>query len=81
MLRTALVRVSFANPDTRELSFSVAKAVISYVVYAQGVTFGGWIDQVSVARINSAVYGGWKGVIVGTAISGLVSVYDAVLKK
>ena len=63
------------------LTFSIAKAVATYVVYAQGVTLGGWIDQVSVARINSALYGSWKSVIVGTAISGLVSVYDAVLRK
>lgn len=63
------------------LAFSVVKAVITYVVYAQGVTFGGWVDALSVARINSAVYGGWKGVIVGCGITGLMSVYDAVLKK
>ncbi len=63
------------------LTFSIVKAVITYVVYAQGVTFGDWIYQTSVARINSALYGGWKGVIAGAAISGLTSVYDAVLRK
>jgi len=63
------------------LAFSVAKAVATYVVYAQGVTFWGWIDPDSVARINSALYSGWKGVLVGTAVAGLSSVYDAVLKK
>lgn len=63
------------------LTFSIAKAVITYVVYQQGVTFGGWVDQNSVARINSAVYGGWKGVITGAFISGVASFYDAVLSK
>ncbi|KUI72819.1 hypothetical protein VM1G_08414 [Cytospora mali] len=63
------------------LMFSIAKAVITYVVYQQGVTFGGWIDPVSVARINSATYGGWKGVITGAAISGIASFYDAVLRR
>ena len=63
------------------LMFSIAKAVITYVVYQQGVTFGGWVDPVSVARINSAVYGGWKGVIAGAAISGVASFYDAVLRR
>ncbi|KAH8893390.1 cytochrome P450 [Thozetella sp. PMI_491] len=63
------------------LTFSIVKAVISYVVYAQGVTFGDWIDQVAVARINSALYAGWKSVIVGSAVSGLAAVYDAVLRK
>lgn len=63
------------------LTYSIAKAVITYVVYQQGVTFGGWVDPVSVARINSAVYGGWKGVITGALISGVASFYDAVLRK
>lgn len=63
------------------LTFSVVKALITYVVYQQGVTFGGLVDPLSVARINSAVYGGWKGVITGTSISGLASIYDAVLRK
>lgn len=63
------------------LMFSIAKAVITYVVYQQGVTFGGWVDPVSVARINSALYGGWKGVITGALISGIASFYDAVLRR
>lgn len=63
------------------LTFSVAKAIATYVVYAQGVTFGGLINPDSVERINSALYSGWKGVLVGTAVTGLTSIYDAVLKK
>ncbi|KAI0009929.1 hypothetical protein F4779DRAFT_335197 [Xylariaceae sp. FL0662B] len=63
------------------LTFSIVKAVISYVVYGQGVTFGGWVDDTSIARINSAIYGGYKGILVGTAITGVFSIYDAVLKK
>jgi hypothetical protein len=76
-------RVRASEPDyvVDPLIFSIAKAIISYVVYAQGVTFGGWIDEVSVARINSAVYGGWKGVLVGCGVTALSSVYDAILKK
>ncbi|KAI5922650.1 cytochrome P450 [Camillea tinctor] len=63
------------------LTFSIIKALISFVVYGQGVTFGGWIDKTSISRINTAIYGGYKGVLVGTAISGILSIYDAVLKK
>lgn len=63
------------------LTFSIVKALISYVVYAQGVTFGGLIDGLSIQRINGAVYGGWKGVLVGSAVTGLVSLYDAILRK
>jgi hypothetical protein len=63
------------------LMFSVLKAVVTYVVYAQGVTFGGLVQPDAVSRINSALYSGWKGVLVGTAVSGLTAVYDAVLRK
>ncbi|KAI1762844.1 hypothetical protein GGR53DRAFT_499880 [Hypoxylon sp. FL1150] len=63
------------------LTFSIAKALISYVVYGQGITFGGWIAEESIARINAAVYGGYKGILTGTAITGLLSIYDAVLKR
>ncbi|KAI1462626.1 hypothetical protein F4805DRAFT_3919 [Annulohypoxylon moriforme] len=75
-------RRSHANdPVVDPLSFSIAKALISYVVYHQGLTFGGWIDETSIARINTAIYGGYKGILTGTAITGILSIYDAVLKK
>ncbi|KAK8024224.1 hypothetical protein PG993_012290 [Apiospora rasikravindrae] len=74
-----------ANPSpdytVDPMTFSIVKALLSFVVYGQNVTFGGWFDQESIARVNGAVYGGWKGVLVGTAVTGLFSVYDAVLKK
>lgn len=81
-------------PDTRSLraraaddvvvdplTFSIVKALASYVVYAQGVTFGGLLAETSIARLDSALYGGYRGVLVGTAITALVSVYDAILRK
>ncbi|KAI0102061.1 hypothetical protein GGR51DRAFT_302298 [Nemania sp. FL0031] len=81
--RGRITRRSSLAPDTvvDPLTFSIVKALISFVVYGQGVTFGGWINEVSIARINSAIYGGYKGVLVGAAISGIFSIYDAVLKK
>lgn len=63
------------------LVFSIVKALISFVVYGQKVTFGGWISENSIERINSALYGEWRGILTGAAITGLVSLYDAVLKK
>lgn len=63
------------------LTYSVVKALLTYVVYAQGVSFWGLADQLSVARINSALYGGWKGAIVGCGVTGLMAMYDAVLRK
>ncbi|KAH8671358.1 cytochrome P450 [Xylariales sp. PMI_506] len=76
-------RTHNSNPEfvVDPLTFSIVKALISFVIYGQKVTFGGWINPESIARINGAVYGGYKGVLVGTAITGLVSFYDAVLRK
>lgn len=63
------------------LTYSITKALVSYLVYGQGVTFGGLLSETAIERLNGAVYGGYKGVITGTAITGLLSIYDAVLKK
>lgn len=86
-----LSATSHSGPRTRSrsqaetvvdpLTFSIAKALVSFVVYGQGVTFCGLLNETSIERLNSAVYGGYKGVLVGTAVTGLVSMYDAVLKK
>ena len=78
-----VTRRSAPAPDyvVDPLTFSVVKAVISFVIYGQGVTFGGWVSPSSIERINTAVYGGYKGILVGSAITGLFSIYDAVLKK
>jgi hypothetical protein len=63
------------------LTFSIVKALVTYIVYALGVDFGGLVDEVSAARVNGALFGGWKGMLVGSGITGLVSLYDAVLRK
>lgn len=80
-------RRSSAGPQQQQVAyavdpvmFSIVKAIVTYVVYAQGVTFG-VINPDAVGRINSALYSGWRGVLVGTAVSGLTAVYDAVLRK
>lgn len=74
-------RTSQPNYSVDPLTFSIAKALITFVVYNQGVTFGGLVNELSVARINSALYGGWKGVVTDAAIVGITAFYDAVLKK
>lgn len=63
------------------LAFSIVKALVSYLVYAQGLTFGGLLSEPSIARLSESVYGGWQGMLVGTAITGLFSLYDAVLRN
>lgn len=63
------------------LTFNIVKALLTFVVYGQDVTFGGLVDLEHVARINSALYGGWMSVLVGCGIGGVVTIYEAVLKK
>ncbi len=63
------------------LTFNIVKALLTYVIYGQDVTLGGWVDLEYVARINSALYGGYQGVLVGTGIGALVTLYEAIIKK
>lgn len=70
-----------AEYNVDPLTFSIVKALISFVVYGQGVTLGGLLSETSIERLNGAVYGGYKGILTGTAVTALVSIYDAVLKK
>jgi hypothetical protein len=39
------------------------------------------LSDVSIERLNRSVYGGYAGILTGTAVTGLVSIYDAVLRK
>jgi hypothetical protein len=63
------------------LTFNIVKALLVFVVFGQDVTFGGLVDLEHVARINSALYGGWQGALVGTGIGALVTLYEAIIKK
>ncbi|KAH6655421.1 hypothetical protein BKA67DRAFT_515561 [Truncatella angustata] len=74
---------TYSSPEyvVDPLTFSIVKALISFVVYGQNVTFGGWVNEQSIARVDGALYGGYKGILTGAAITGLVSIYDAILKK
>ena len=62
------------------LTFHVAKALLSWLVYAKGVT-GGWASPLSVVRVEGNVPGGWRGLVLGAIVGGVMSVYEAVLKK
>ncbi|KAG9251988.1 uncharacterized protein F5Z01DRAFT_682805 [Emericellopsis atlantica] len=76
-------RAAAQGPEYRvdPLTFSIAKALVSFLVYGQGVTFWGLLPETSIARLNGAVYGGYQGMLTGAAITGIASFYDAILKK
>ncbi|TWU71297.1 hypothetical protein ED733_002097 [Metarhizium rileyi] len=87
-----LTATSHSGPRTRSraaahdtvvdpLTFSIVKALLSYVVYGQGVTLGGLLSETSIERLNRAIYGGYQGILVGAAVTGIVSIYEAVLRK
>ena len=63
------------------LSFNVAKALVTYLVYTQGVTFGGIFGAEAVETVRAAVPGGEKGILIGSAIGALTSLYEAILRK
>lgn len=62
------------------LTFNVAKAIITYAVFAGGYTFFGLVDLESIRRICSAAAGGWEGIVGGCAVSALATVYEALIK-
>ncbi|KAI9891187.1 MAG: hypothetical protein M1814_003030 [Vezdaea aestivalis] len=63
------------------LTFNIAKALVTYLVYGQGVKFGGIVGDDSPWRIITSVPGGYEGILIGAGIGALTSVYEAVLKK
>lgn len=78
--RSRSSHASHFNYTFDPLTFNIVKALLVFVVFGQDVTFGGLVDLENVARINSALYGGWQGVLVGTGIGTLVTLYDAIKK-
>jgi len=63
------------------LVFNIAKALITYLVYAKHINFFGIVSDETIRRVNGAVFGNYEGILIGAAIGGLTSLYDAVLKK
>ncbi|MCJ1474524.1 hypothetical protein MMC13_003182 [Lambiella insularis] len=63
------------------LTFNISKALITWLVYAKGIRAGGWVNGESVAKLEAAFPGGHQGVLIGTSIGALTSIYEAVLKK
>ena len=63
------------------LTFNISKALIAWLVYAQGIRLGGWVNAESVDKLETAIPGGHQGVLIGTGIGALTSMYEAVLKK
>ena len=63
------------------LTFNLTKALLAYLVYYQGVKFGGLLGYNSVYKVEGSIPGGADGLLIGSAIGAIISVYEAVLKK
>ncbi|MCJ1370561.1 hypothetical protein MMC20_001774 [Loxospora ochrophaea] len=63
------------------LTFNVAKALVTWLVYNKGVSFGGLIGEESIEKVDANVPGGYQGVMIGAGIGVLSSFYEAVLKN
>jgi len=63
------------------LVFNVAKALIAYLVFAEHFNFLGLFQHFTIAQVNESVPGGYAGMVTGAGIAGLMSLYEAILKK
>lgn len=63
------------------LTFHVVKALATWLVYNQGVSFGDWVDPIVAERIELALYGGHTATLIGSAIGALAALYEAAQKK
>lgn len=63
------------------LVFNISKALVAYFVYANHFNFWDLFSNFSIERANSAIPGGWGGVITGAAVGGIGSLYEAILSR
>ncbi|KAL9114513.1 MAG: hypothetical protein Q9227_001594 [Pyrenula ochraceoflavens] len=82
---SATRRTSSANAQQQQqvdpLVFSIVKALVTYMVYAQHVTLLGMTDNHDISKVNELVFGGYGGMLTGAGVAGLIGIYDAVLKR
>lgn len=63
------------------LVYNIAKALITYVVYAQCSTLLGLFHPFTIATVHQSILGDYQGMITGAIIAGVMALYEAVLKK
>ncbi|KAE9993486.1 hypothetical protein EG327_004740 [Venturia inaequalis] len=63
------------------LTFNVVKALTAWLVYSRGLRFGGIVSDATVLRVNGAFPGGYGGVLIGSGIGALASIWEAILQK
>lgn len=63
------------------LTFNVVKALATWLVYSQGLRFGGVFADHTVARVEAAIPGGYHGMMIGAGVGVLTNLWEALLRK
>lgn len=62
-------------------TFNIVKALLTWLVFAQGKRAWGYIEDDTVKRVAYAMPGGYAGMLIGAFIGILASLYEAAQKK
>ncbi|KMP05416.1 hypothetical protein DIZ76_015711 [Coccidioides immitis] len=81
--RASAAQAAVASSKTNfdPLVFNVSKALVSYLVYANKFTFWDVYNPISVRKVSDSVPGGLPGLLTGSALCVLGSLYEAILRK
>ncbi|KAL6236771.1 hypothetical protein BDW75DRAFT_229282 [Aspergillus navahoensis] len=63
------------------LSFNIAKAIISYLVYAHGFNFWNLFSGYALQTVNASIPFQYAGILTGSAIGVVGTLYEAILRK
>ena len=69
-------RVNVARYSADPMTFNVVKALLSYIVYGRSYNNGLWTEHTAF-RVQHAMPGGPTGMLIGSAIGALASLYEA----
>lgn len=74
-------RSSSSRASFDPLTFNIAKALLVYAVYADHFTYCDLFSNFSIERVNVSVPGQWAGMLTGTAIGVIGTLYEAILRR
>ncbi|OJD17215.1 hypothetical protein AJ78_02652 [Emergomyces pasteurianus Ep9510] len=69
------------NGNLDPLVYNVSKALVSYLVYTNNFTFWSMYRRMTVMTVSGSVPGGLPGLMTGSAIGTLGSLYEAILRR
>jgi hypothetical protein len=73
-------RISVARYTIDPLTFNVIKALTTYIVFVRRVG-ADWLGPMTVSEVGNAQFGGPQGVLIGSGIVILASLYEAAQRK